>query len=104
MDPAHLAAAERDLLAWGYLERADAGEPAWSRRFRGAVLRAAARLAEEERAGRKPPGHPLENAVRGALTELPPPAGAAWSATHEKLLVAVELAALPEAVRAFWSR
>jgi hypothetical protein len=103
MDGAALDAVQEQLVAWGLLEPGPQGL-AWSRRFRAAVMREAARLAEEERAGRKPPGHPLENAVAGALrgAELPP--GAAHSKVHERYLVAVELAALPEAVKAFWER
>lgn len=101
MDEAALRAVEEDLLAWGVLERSGQGL-AWTRRFRGAVMRQAAQLAEEEKAGRRPEGHPLATAVRGALeaSELPAPA----SRAHEQLLVAVELAALPESLREFWTR
>jgi hypothetical protein len=100
MDEAALDAAQEELVAWGLLERGPQGL-AWSRRFRGAVMREAARLAEEERAQRKPEGHPLANAVRGALRQLELPAGAAATSTHEQLLFAVELAGLPEPVREF---
>lgn len=99
MDEAALAKAEEDLVAWGLLERSEAGL-SWSRRFRAAVMREAARLAEEERAGRRPAGAPLATAVEGALRALPLPEGAAAGSTHAKLLYAVELAALPDAVRA----
>lgn len=95
MDEAALAKAEEDLVAWGLLERSEAGL-SWSRRFRAAVMREAARLAEEERAGRRAEGAPLVVAARLALAALQPDA----TETHARLLVAVELAALPEAVRA----
>ena len=101
MDEAALQAAEQELIAWGLLEKGPQGL-AWSRRFRGAVMREAGKLAEEERAGRKPEGSPLANTVRGALasSELPP--GATATRLHEQLLVAVELAALPEPMRKFF--
>lgn len=103
MDGAALDAVQEDLVAWGLLEAGPQG-PAWTRRFRAAVMREASRLAEEERAGRKPPGHPLENAVAGALRGADLPPGAAPTRAHERYLAAVELAALPEAVKAFWER
>lgn len=98
MDEGALRAAEEELLAWGLLERGPQGL-GWTRRFRGAVMRAAAGLAEVERSGQRPEGAPLANVVRLALqtAELPP--GAAPSRAHEQLLVAIELAALPESMR-----
>lgn len=102
MDDAALRAAEDELVAWGLLERGPAGL-AWSRRFRGAVMRAAAGLAEVERAGKRPEGGPLANAVRLALQTAELPAGARPAAAHERLLVAVELAALPEGARRFFA-
>lgn len=98
MDEQALAAAQEDLVSWGLLERGPDGL-AWTRRFRGAVMREASRLAEEERAGRKAPGAPLAVAVDAALRAQALPAGASASPTHAKLLYAVELAALPDAVR-----
>lgn len=98
MDP--LDRIQADLVAWALLEPGPDG-PAWTRRFRGAVLRAAARLAEEEREGRRPEGAPLEVAVVQALASLDLPAGAVATREHARLLYAVELAALPDAVRAF---
>ena len=88
----------RELAAWGLVEPGEHGL-AWTSRFRGAVMREAARLAEEERAGRKPEGAPLEVAVTAALARFPLPGGAAATAEHVRFLYAVELAALPEAVR-----
>lgn len=100
VDEARLAEAQRDLVEWGLLDVDEKGL-AWSRRFRGAVMRAAMKLADEERAGRKPPGHPVENAVALALSDL----GAGnVRPEHAKLLVAVEVAALPEGVRSFWEK
>lgn len=98
MDERAVVAAEDQLVEWGLLERGASGL-AWSRRFRGAVMREAARLAGEERAGQRRPGAPLATAVAAALGTYALPAGAAASAVHEKLLYAVELAALPEGVR-----
>lgn len=98
MDADRLAAIEQDLLQWGLVERAET--LALSRRFRGAVARAAGRLAEEERAGRRPPGPPIENAIALACDDFPLPEGAVLAPDHRKFLVAVELASLPDAVRA----
>lgn len=102
MDEAALRAAEDELVAWGLLERSPTG-PAWTRRFRGAVMRAAAGLAEVEKAGPRPEGAPLATAVRVALQTTELPAGAAPHALHEQLLVGVELAALPEGLRKFFA-
>jgi DNA-binding IclR family transcriptional regulator len=93
-DDAAYAALEADLIEWGLLERGPDGL-AWTRRLRGAVMREAARLAEEERAGHKPDGAPLFNAVAGAVAGLAVPATPA----HARFLFAVELASLPETVR-----
>lgn len=99
MDVAALQRVEADLVAWGLL-KADGG-PAWSRRLRGSVMREAARLAVEEQAGRRPEGHPLAVAVRGALATWDLPEGAAVTPDHERFLVAVELAALPPEMHRF---
>ena len=98
MEGQAIDAAQEELITWGLLER-DVKGIAWSRRFRGAVMRAAARLAEAERAGEAPEGPPLANAVRAALEDgvLPPDARA--TPLHEQVLVAVELAALPDVLR-----
>lgn len=84
-----------ELLAWGLIERTPEGL-AWSRRFRGAVMREASRLADEERAGRRAEGAPLLVATTHALARADAQAGEA----HARLLYAIELAALPDAVRA----
>jgi len=97
-----LKATEEDLIAWGLAERGERGL-SWTRRFRGAVMREAARLAEEEKAGRKPAGPPMAVVVAAALGGAELPAGAKPGREHEQLLVAVELAALPEALRKMWT-
>lgn len=99
MAAASLEDVQAELLAWGLIERDDEGL-AWTRRFRAAVMREAAQLAAEERAGRKPEGSPLATAVAGALAGTPLPEGASAGPQHARFLYAVELAALPESVRA----
>lgn len=98
MTTATLDDVQQELLAWGLIEPGEGGL-AWTRRFRGAVMREAARLAEEERAGRKPEGAPLQTAVTGALAALPLPEGASPDLQHARFLYAVELASLPDGVR-----
>ena len=98
-DEARLAAVHRDLVEWGILEVGVA--PAITRRFRGAMMRAAARLQQEEQAGRAPAGNAVENAVALALAEYPLPPGAVAGPGHKAFLVAVEVASLPDAVRRF---
>ena len=89
---------EAELRAWGLLEAE--GEPRLSRRFRGALARAAALLQEEEATGRRPEGHPVARAVDAALASFTLPPGAAPGPRHRAFLVAVEVASLPENVRA----
>jgi hypothetical protein len=90
-----LERAEADLLAWDLLEP---GPPlAWSRRLRGAVLRAAARLQQAEAADQAPAGHPLAVALAAALADAFPDVPA--TPLHRDFLAAVELAALPAGVR-----
>ncbi|HVL47080.1 MAG TPA: hypothetical protein VM889_00815 [Candidatus Thermoplasmatota archaeon] len=98
MEPLPASGLEDELVAWGALERAGDGY-AWTRRFRGFVMREAARLAGEERAGRAPAGGALANAVVGALEAFPHPDGAAYGELHARRLVEIELAALPEELR-----
>ena len=93
MDEAKLRAAEEDLVAWGLLEPGPAG-PALSRRFRGALARAAMALQAEA-----PGGHPVARAIERALADAPLPEGARPEEAHRALLVAVEVASLPPAVR-----
>lgn len=101
MDPVLLERVHAELVSWGLM---DAGEPRLSRRFRGAVARAAGRLQEREAAGDAPPGHPLENSIALALSESELPVGAVATAEHRRFLFAVELASLPEGVRALLER
>lgn len=103
MDETAFAAARAELRDWGVLEPGD-GAPAVTRRFRGAIMRAAMRLQEEEKAGRAPDGHPVVRAVADALRAWPLPDGATATPAHERLVAAVELASLPEAVLALLER
>lgn len=89
-----VAALQADLVAWGAL---DAGSLALTRRARAGLARAAARLRDEEAAGRAPAGHPMVEAARLALDGLAP-AGAATPG-HARVLAAVELASLPASVQ-----
>lgn len=93
-----LRAAEADLIAWGVLERAP--DLQITRRFRGSLMRAAAKLQAEERAGAKRPGHPIEVSVAVALEDHPFPPGVVPRREHHLLLVGLQIASLPEAVRA----
>lgn len=97
MDERAIEAARAELVDWGVLEPGDA--LALTRRFRGAIMRAAGELQAEEKDGRRPDGHPLEVAIGVALDGYPVPPGAHAGETHRKLLVAIELASLPDAVR-----
>ena len=81
----------RDLVAWGFLDAF--GPPVWSRRLRGAIMRAAAKLAEEERLGRPVPPNALEGALDAVLAAWELPVGAAFTGAHRRFLLAVELAA-----------
>ena len=93
-----IASVHRELVEWGIL---DPGTPTLTRRFRGALMRAASRLQAEERAGHRRPGHAIANAVDEALREYPLPPGAVASAEHRTVVVAIEVASLPPAVRGF---
>lgn len=97
MDVDAIRAIEADLVAWGLLERDEALRP--TRRFRGALARAAMELQEAEKAGRAPPGNPVENVVASALRDFPLPEGAVAGDRHRAFLVAVQVASLPEAAR-----
>ena len=98
MDEAALARIEGELVEWGVLERAP--ELQITRRFRGALMRAAARLqAEEQAAGRPPAENPVARAVEVAFSDYPFPPGVIAGDAHRRFLVAVEVASLPPAVR-----
>lgn len=90
---------ETDLVDWGILEPATAEVPVFTRRFRGALARAAARLQIEERGGARREGNPIANMIDEALTEFPLPPSAVLSEAHRILLVDIELRSLPPAVR-----
>lgn len=98
LDEIALRAAEDDLVEWGILERGP--ELRITRRFRGALMRAAAKLQAEERAGAKRPGHPIEVSVAVALEEHPLPPGALPRREHHLLLVGLQISSLPEPLRA----
>lgn len=88
---------ERDLIEWGLIER---GETlALSKRFRGALMRAAAALQEEEKRGERREGNAVANAIGLALDAFPLPSGSVVTPTHRAFLVAVEIESLPPAVR-----
>jgi hypothetical protein len=98
VDEAALARVEGDLIGWGLLERAPSLQ--LTRRFRGALMRAAAKLQAQEQASGQPPAeNPVARAVEVALEEYPLPPGAVASDAHRRFLVAVEIASLPPAVR-----
>lgn len=98
MEPEAIARLHRDLIEWGVVER---DEIELTRRFRGALVRAAARLQAEERDGARRPGHPVANAVDEALREFPLPPGAVAGAAHRAFLVALHVESLPANVRTF---
>ncbi|GEM_PF-4360551 len=97
VDPQRLEAVEADLVSWGLLERQEGLHP--TRRFRGALARAAAELAVVERREGRPAGNPVEHIVLRALRDHPLPLGAKVERDHERFLVALEIASLPEGVR-----
>lgn len=94
METARLEAVHEDLVRWGVVE---AGTPVvFTRRFRGALARAAAVLQEGEKRGEKPQGEPLRRQVEVALAQFTK--GAAL-ADHATFCVALHVSTLPEAVR-----
>jgi hypothetical protein len=94
-----LGVVEQDLLSWGILERGREGGLSPTRRFRAAMARAAMLLQEEEKAGARPSGHPVLNAVTTALGSYPLPAGAAVERAHIAFVTTIEVESLPPAVR-----
>jgi len=97
MDAERIERVADELVAWGVLERAPALAP--TRRFRAALARAAASLQAREAAGEPIVGSAIQNVVEVALAAFPLPEGARPSPEHRKLLMAIELASLPEGVR-----
>lgn len=98
MDDALIARIQGDLIDWGILERERVEV---TRRFRGAIMRAAIELQEQEKSGRRPEGHAVRRAVELALRSYPLPPGAVATPDHESFVIATEVASLPEAVRNF---
>lgn len=98
MDEARWDRVRADLVDWGILEP-DRAEV--TRRFRGAIMRATIELQQEEKEGRRPAGHPVQNAVEGAFSHYPLPPGAVATSDHRAFVVALQVDALPPAVRQF---
>lgn len=99
MDDDALVTMQAELVEWGLVELTPSG-PALTRRFRGALARAAMLLREEEKAGRRPEGHPVARAIETALAGWELPAGASARRDHARFLTAIEIASLPEQVLA----
>lgn len=97
MDPPRLESVENDLVTWGLIEREDGLRP--TRRYQGALARAARDLAALERSEGPLAGNPVERVVAWALRDVKLPAGAQLRRDHERFLVAMQLASLPEGVR-----
>jgi hypothetical protein len=87
----------RDLIDWQVLEP-DA-PIRFTRRFRGAMARAAATLQAAEAAGHPPPGDPITQQVETALDLFLDPEGRRAGPGHRAFVRAVHIATLPEAVR-----
>ncbi|MBI2078243.1 MAG: hypothetical protein HYT80_07745 [Euryarchaeota archaeon] len=87
----------KDLVEWHVLEP-DA-PIRFTRRFRGALARAAAALQAADAAGGQVPGDPLANQVETALGLFLREKGKKAGLGHQAFVVAVHAAALPEAVR-----
>lgn len=98
MDAASIDAAADELVEWGILERADA-RLALTRRFRGALARAAGQLQESDTSAPVAGAEAMRRAAALALVQFPRPPASALRAEHATLIAAVELASLPDAVR-----
>jgi hypothetical protein len=92
-----LAKVQRDLVAWDVLEP----EPPirFTRRFKGALTRAAAQLQAAEQSGQAVTGHPLQNQVEVALAGFLEGKEGEAGREHRQFVVAVHLESLPAAVR-----
>jgi hypothetical protein len=93
-EPAQL---HRDLVRWHILEP----DPPirFTRRFRGALARAAAQLQSSQVAGTDPPGDPLTNQVEAALAMFLGARRERATAAHHAFVRAVHLETLPGAVK-----
>jgi hypothetical protein len=96
-----LARIEADLAAWGLIERTG-DQVQLTRRFRGAVTRAASELQALESEGRAPAGNALETALETALRDFALPQ--APTPEHLRFLFAVEWTSLPAGVRDLLAR
>lgn len=97
MEPAQIEAVQADLVAWAVLEP-DA-PVRFTRRFRGALARAAAQLQAAETGGTAPPGSPVERQAEAALAGHLAPEGIAAGPGHRAFVVAVHVTSMPDAVR-----
>jgi hypothetical protein len=87
----------KDLAEWGILE-ADA-PIRFTKRFQGALARAASQLQQLEASGTPLGGNAVENQVEAALAAHVKGKGKKVGLGHRRFVVAVHLAGLPEAVR-----
>ena len=87
----------KDLVEWNVLEP-DA-PIRFTRRFQGALARAAAALQAAQEAGEALPGEPLALQVETALGAFLGPKGKRAGLEHRAFVRAVHAAGLPEAVR-----
>ena len=86
-----------DLVEWGILEP-DA-PIRFTKRFQGALARAAAQLQEIEASGAPLGGNAVENQAEAALAAHLQGKGKKVGLGHRRFVVAVHVAGLPEAVR-----
>jgi hypothetical protein len=87
----------QDLAEWGILE-SDA-PIRFTKRFQGALARAAAQLQQLEASGAPLGGNAVENQVEAAMAAHLKGKGKRVGLGHRRFVVAVHLAGLPEAVR-----
>lgn len=95
--PASPESIRADLAAWGVLE--SQGPPRFTRRFQGALARAAAGLQAVEVEGKEVPGNPVANQAEAALAAFLAGSGHPVTDGHRKFVTALQLALLPPAVR-----
>ena len=86
-----------DLVEWGVIEAE--GPIRFTRRFRGALARAAAGLQAAEQGGQGTAGDPLNHQIETALSEFLAPLGTRAGLGHRAFVRAVHVSSLPEAVR-----
>ena len=93
-EPAEL---EQDLIEWGVLEPRPPAR--FTRRFQGALARSASALQAVEQAGQGAGGDVVGHQVDAALATFLGERGKEVQPGHRAFARAVQLAALPEAVR-----